>query len=90
MNVSQALVRDIETAGTDTHLCEVARRMRGRGIGFMPILEGDKLVGVITDRDIATRAVSEGKDTDTAAAGDISPWRLSAVSRTTRPSTRES
>jgi CBS domain-containing protein len=71
MNVSQLLVRDIETADTDTPLCELARRMRERGIGFMPVLEGDKLVGVITDRDIATRAVSEGKDTDTAAAGDI-------------------
>jgi CBS domain-containing protein len=71
MNVGQILVRDIETADTDTPLCELARRMRGRGIGFMPILEGDKLVGVITDRDIATRAVSESKDPEKAVAGDV-------------------
>jgi CBS domain-containing protein len=71
MNVSQVLVRDIETAGTDTPLLELARRMRERGIGFMPILEGDKLVGVITDRDIVMRAVSEVKDTETARASDV-------------------
>jgi CBS domain-containing protein len=89
MNVSQVLVRDIETANTDTPLRELARRMREHGIGFMPILEGDKLVGVITDRDIAMRAVSESKDPEKAAAGDVIRWRSSAVSRTTRPSTRE-
>jgi CBS domain-containing protein len=71
MNVSQVLVRDIETADTDTPLRELARRMRERGIGFMPILEGDRLVGVITDRDIAMRAVSESKNPEKAVAGDV-------------------
>src|SRR5512143_1996706 len=71
MNVSQVLVRDIETADTNTPLRELARRMRERGIGFIPILQGDKLVGVVTDRDIATRAVSESKDPETAVAGDV-------------------
>lgn len=45
--------------------------MREHGIGFMPILEGDKLVGVITDRDIAMRAVSEAKNPEKAVAGDV-------------------
>jgi CBS domain-containing protein len=71
MNVKEVIVRDIETADTYTPLCELARRMRERGIGFMPILEGDKLVGVVTDRDIAMRAVSESKDPETAVAGDV-------------------
>lgn len=71
MNVSQALVRDIGTAEVDTPLRELARRMRESGIGFMPILEGDKLVGVATDRDIAVRAVSESKDPETAVASDV-------------------
>jgi CBS-domain-containing membrane protein len=37
----------------------------------MPIVEGERLVGVITDRDIVLRAVSESKDTETATAGDV-------------------
>jgi CBS-domain-containing membrane protein len=45
--------------------------MRERAIGFMPILEGGKLVGVITDRDIVMRAVSESKDPETARARDV-------------------
>lgn len=71
MTVSQALVRDIGTAETDTPLRELALRMRESGIGFVPILEGDKLVGVATDRDIAMRAVSESKDPETAVARDV-------------------
>jgi CBS domain-containing protein len=68
MNVSEVLVRDVATAETDTPLLELTRRMRERAIGFMPILEGGKLVGVITDRDIVMRAVSESKDPETARA----------------------
>jgi CBS domain-containing protein len=71
MNVSHVLVRDIETAEANTPIIELARRMRERGIGFVPILEGDRLVGVITDRDIAMRAVSEVKDLETARASDV-------------------
>jgi CBS domain-containing protein len=71
MNLRQTPVRDIETANTDTPLRELARRMRESGIGFMPILEGDKLVGVTTDRDIAMRAVSESKDPEAAVARDV-------------------
>jgi CBS domain-containing protein len=71
MNVKEVIVRDVETADTHTPLRELARRMRERGIGFMPILEGDRLVGVMTDRDIAVRAVSESKDAEKAVAGDV-------------------
>lgn len=71
MNVRQALVRDTQTADADTPLRELARRMRESGTGFMPILQGDKLVGVATDRDIAMRAVSESKDSETTVARDV-------------------
>jgi CBS domain-containing protein len=71
MQVSEVFVSDIEVAEANTPLLMLARRMRERGIGFMPIVEGERLVGVITDRDIVLRAVSESKDTETATARDV-------------------
>ena len=44
--------------------------MKSEDIGSLPIVEGDKLVGVITDRDLAIRVVAEGLGTDTTV-GDI-------------------
>lgn len=71
MLVSEVLTDDVETADPDTPLRELARRMRELSVGFMPIVDGDKLVGVITDRDIVLRGVSEAKDADTALAQDV-------------------
>ena len=71
MQVSEVLVADIETAEPDTPIRELAHRMRELAIGFIPIVEGDRLVGVITDRDIVLRGVSEAKDSETARARDL-------------------
>src|SRR5512147_3005383 len=59
MQVSEFLVGKVETAGPETPIREVAHRMRELAIGFIPIVEGDRLVGVITDRDIALRGNPE-------------------------------
>jgi CBS domain-containing protein len=71
MQVSEVLVSDVETAEPDTPIRELAHRMRELAIGFIPIVEGDRLVGVITDRDIALRGLSEAKDPETALARDL-------------------
>jgi CBS-domain-containing membrane protein len=59
MQVSEFLVGKVETAGPETPLRELVHRMRELAIGFIPIVEGDRLVGVITDRDIALRGNPE-------------------------------
>jgi CBS domain-containing protein len=41
---------------------EAAKLMRGEDAGLAPIVDGDRLVGVVTDRDIAIRVVAEGRD----------------------------
>jgi CBS domain-containing protein len=48
-------------------IAEAARLMRDQGIGFVPIANNDRLVGMVTDRDIVTRAVAEDLD----AASDV-------------------
>lgn len=55
----------------DTPLREVARMMREHDCGLIPVVdEQHKPLGVVTDRDIATRAVAEGKDPASCSAGD--------------------
>ena len=47
-----------------TTLREVAQKMKADDIGNVLIMEGDRLVGIVTDRDIVVRAVADGKDTN--------------------------
>ena len=77
MQVSEVLVSKVETAGPETPIRELAHRMRELAIGFIPIVEGDKLVGVITDRDIALRGNPE-----TAPARNRCRLKSSAASKT--------
>ena len=46
----------------ETPISEVAQLMESEDIGSLPVLEGDQLAGVVTDRDIVVRAVAKGKD----------------------------
>jgi CBS domain-containing protein len=65
MKVSQAMSRDVCVARPDHTIEDVARMMLAIDAGLLPVAENDKLVGMITDRDIAVRAVAEGKDPKT-------------------------
>src|SRR5262245_23541009 len=62
MQVFEAMTPEVTTIGPDTTLTEAARLMRENGIGPLPVCEGERLVGILTDRDIAIRATAEGLD----------------------------
>jgi CBS domain-containing protein len=66
MKVSDAMTRGASIARPNETLMQIARRMAAEDIGFMPVGDDDRLVGAITDRDIAIRAVAEGRSHDTA------------------------
>jgi CBS domain-containing protein len=65
MKVADAMSRDVRVADPNQSLCEVACSMAQLDAGAMPVGENDRLVGMITDRDIAVRAVAAGKDPQT-------------------------
>ena len=65
MKVSDCMTRDVTTIAPDRTIREAARIMGEKDIGALPVGDGDRLVGMITDRDIAVRAVCEGKGPDT-------------------------
>jgi CBS domain-containing protein len=65
MQIRELMSRDVVLAGPRETLSEVAQTMAARDIGFMPVGEGDKIVGMITDRDIVVRGLAKGKGPDT-------------------------
>ncbi len=65
MRVSEAMTRDVTLISDDQSICDAARLMAERDTGALPVARDDRLVGVITDRDIAVRAVAEHLSPDT-------------------------
>jgi CBS domain-containing protein len=66
MKVSECMSRDVKTISPVKSIQEAAKTMRDIEAGFLPVGENDRLIGVITDRDIAVRAIAEGKGPETA------------------------
>ena len=65
MRVSEAMTRDVRVATPGQPIRDVAKIMAEIDAGAMPVGENDRLIGMITDRDIAVRAVAQGKGPDT-------------------------
>ena len=62
MKLKEIMAQNVETVGPDATLQETAEKMKRRNIGALPVVEGKKPIGVITDRDIALRAVAAAAD----------------------------
>ena len=65
MKISEVMTRDVQTVTPDQTAQEAASFMLGANAGSIPVTEGDRLIGMITDRDIAVRGVAEGRGPDT-------------------------
>jgi CBS domain-containing protein len=65
MLVSEAMTRDVRMASPEDTIREAARIMAEIDAGVLPVGNNDRLVGMITDRDITVRAVAEGKGPET-------------------------
>jgi CBS domain-containing protein len=63
--ISEVMSSDVQTISPDATIEEAAQEMRDGDFGLVPVAEDEELLGVITDRDIAIRAVAEGKDPST-------------------------
>jgi len=77
-------VRDVMTARPrfatpDTPLSQIAELMETEDVGSIPVLDGDQLAGMITDRDIVVRAIAKGKDPRGMATREISSSELVTV-----------
>ena len=66
MKVSEVMTRDVRLIEPTQTIRDAARLMAELDTGILPVREGDRLVGMITDRDITVRAVAQGRGPDTA------------------------
>jgi len=77
-------IRDLMTANpcsidADKPVAYAAQMMRDEDVGLAPIVEGDKLIGTVTDRDIAVRVVAEGKDPNQTTVREIASTNLVTI-----------
>jgi CBS domain-containing protein len=71
MQLKSIMTRDVEVVRPDASLNEVARRMRERDTGVVPVCDGRRILGMVTDRDIVLRAIADNRDTHTTRARDV-------------------
>ena len=85
MRVSEAMTRPVRICHSGQSIGDCARIMREADCGALPVAERNRLVGMVTDRDIAVRAVAAGKGPDTAV-GEVMSRQVAVLLR--RPGSR--
>lgn len=71
MQVHEIMTHGAEIADPNAAICEIARKMRTEDIGALPVRENDRLIGMITDRDIALRAVAYEHDATSTTVRNV-------------------
>jgi predicted transcriptional regulator len=71
MKVKDVMHGGAEWIAPQTPVTDIARKMRDLDIGAMPVGENDRLIGMVTDRDISCRGVANGKDIGSLTARDV-------------------
>jgi CBS domain-containing protein len=69
--VREVMTSKLCSIDVDKPVAYAAKMMRDEDVGMAPIVEGDRLVGVLTDRDIAVRVVAEGRDPEQVKVTEV-------------------
>lgn len=77
--VRNAMTPGVRAVAPTDSVTEAAQAMKEQDVGSLPVVEGERLVGIVTDRDIVVRAVAEGVDPRTATVGDVTSGDLVTV-----------
>jgi CBS domain-containing protein len=77
--IRQLMTVKPRTVKTGDSIVDAAKLMKGEDSGIAPIVDGDRLVGVLTDRDIAIRVVAEGRDPQSTKVEEIASQNLVTV-----------
>lgn len=71
MKLREIMTREVEFVEPNDTLQTAAQKMRDRDIGFLPVYEGDELIGILTDRDLVVRAVAAGMNANTIVGREL-------------------
>jgi CBS domain-containing protein len=77
--ISEVMSRNPRAIEADKPVAEAAKLMKDEDVGLAPIVEGGRLVGTLTDRDIVTRVVAEGKDPNRVPVREVASTDLVTV-----------
>src|SRR5918999_1126275 len=77
--IRELMTSNPRTIDPSTPVVEAARAMKDEDVGSIPIVDGDTLVGILTDRDIAIRLVAEGRDPQSTSAGEVASRELVTI-----------
>ena len=71
MQISEIMTREVDLIDPNAMIREAAKRMREDNVGALPVGENDRLVGMVTDRDIVVRAVAEDRMPSQTSVRDV-------------------
>jgi len=78
-NIRDVMTSNPCTIDADKSVAYAAKMMRDEDVGLAPIVEGDKLIGMLTDRDIAVRVAAQGKDLEQVKVRDVASRKLVTI-----------
>ncbi len=79
MKIRDVMTPNPRTAELETTLEEIATMMKDEDVGVIPVLDGEELCGVVTDRDIVVRCIADGKTPAECTAEDIMSEELRTI-----------
>ena len=82
MKIKEVMTTGVECVRPDTTLQEAAAKMKSLNVGPLPVCEGDRPVGIVTDRDIVVRAISDGRDPRTTRIQEVMTRDVATVNET--------
>lgn len=71
MKISEIMTTNVECVAPDTGLSELAAKMKTMDVGFLAVCEGDRIAGIVTDRDIVVRGLAGSRDISLLTARDV-------------------
>lgn len=78
-SIRTLMTKNPRSVESGSNVMEAARLMRDENVGIVPIVEGEKLIATLTDRDITVRVVAEGKSPESTTVGEIASRELVTI-----------
>src|SRR3954463_898551 len=78
--VREVMTSNPTSCSSQDSVADAAKAMAREDVGPIPVVEGDRLVGILTDRDIVIRVVAEGRDPQSTTVGEVASTDLATVS----------
>lgn len=71
VQLSDIMTPHVEAVDPDASLQQTALKMKELDVGMIPVTQGDRILGILTDRDLTVRAIAEGRDPNSTRASEV-------------------